>query len=487
MTAGRRRRVHTVVIGFTLFALFMHGLAWLMLRSVADLTDTDHKRVLVMVSGSLAMAWSLMLSQALETVTRGFYARGDLELILSSPANASRLFAVRIAAMAVSIVGMSLVLAAPFINMLAWLGGAFWLCAYFAAVALGMAAVAVAVTLAMGLFRLIGPRRTRSVAQVAAAVIGAGFAVGVQFVAILTYGTTSRTAVMGSNAVVEMAPDLESTLWWPARAVLGEPAALLLLLAGGLALLALTIWRFAPRMGPLAIVAASAPDSVARRRKRPSRFRARSPAGALRRKEWVLLWRDPWLISQTLMQLLYLLPAALLLWRGIQTGNGAFGLLVPILIVAAGQLGGGLAWLAVSGEDAPELIACAPVAEFVVFRARTEAVLGAILMVFAPFLAVLSLVDPFGTLVALCGVLIAAASATAIQYWFRTQARRSLFRRRQTSSRVATFAEAAASTLWAGTGALVAAGSWFALASAGIVLVVLGGAWMLSPARTQAA
>ena len=41
-----------------------------------------------------------MLSQALESVTRAFYARSDLDLILSSPASARKIFAVRIAAIA---------------------------------------------------------------------------------------------------------------------------------------------------------------------------------------------------------------------------------------------------------------------------------------------------------------------------------------------------------------------------------------------------
>ncbi|MEI5617512.1 hypothetical protein WB403_51355, partial [Streptomyces brasiliscabiei] len=53
-------------------------------------------------------------------------------------------------------------------------------------------------------------------------------------------------------------------------------------------------------------------------RTRPARerpFRGGSPQQALRRKEFILLWRDPWLVSQTLMQLLYLVPPALLLWR----------------------------------------------------------------------------------------------------------------------------------------------------------------------------
>ncbi len=46
-----------------------------------------------------------MLSQAMESVTRAFYARSDLDLILSSPVVARRVFAVRIAAMALSTVG----------------------------------------------------------------------------------------------------------------------------------------------------------------------------------------------------------------------------------------------------------------------------------------------------------------------------------------------------------------------------------------------
>ena len=227
--------------------------------------------------------------------------------------------------------------------------------------------------------------------------------------------------------------------------------------------LATAIYVFAPRFGQFALAAGGVSHGTTRRGRRTSRFRTSSPAQALRRKEWTLLLRDPWLMSQTLMQLLYLLPAAFLLWRNFYGGGGASALLVPVLIVAAGQLGGGLAWLAVSGEDAPELIASAPVHGRHVLRAKTEAVLGGVAVVFAPFVVVLAIVAPFAALVALAGVAIAAGSATAIQYWFRTQARRSLFRRRQTSSRVATFAEALSSTGWAGTGALAATGTWLAV------------------------
>jgi ABC-2 type transport system permease protein len=162
-------------------------------------------------------------------------------------------------------------------------------------------------------------------------------------------------------------------------------------------------------------------------------------------------------------------------------------LLVPVLIMAAGQLGGGLAWLAVSGEDAPELIATAPVPARQVLRAKTEAVLGGVAAVFGPLVAMLALVSPIAGIVAFGGVAVAAGSSTAIQYWFRTQARRSLFRRRQPSSRIATFAEALSSTFWAGTGALVAAGTWLACVPAALVVAIIAGAWMISPERSARA
>ncbi len=41
----------------------------------------------------------------------------------------------------------------------------------------------------------------------------------------------------------------------------------------------------------------------------------------LRRKEWKLLRRDKWLMSQTLMQLLYLIPPAFMLWHSFGQGS----------------------------------------------------------------------------------------------------------------------------------------------------------------------
>src|SRR5437764_555141 len=352
LSGGRRRRRYAVLLGLVAFVVFTHGFAYLTLASLGVFTGPPDKPLLVAAGGALLLYGSLMLSQAMEAVTRAFYARGDLELILSSSASAERLFAVPIGAMALSIAALA---------------------------------------------------------------------------AAIRFG--------------------------------------------------------APRFGELALAAGSVSHSTAGPGRRAARFRARSPGQALRHKEWLLLLRDPWLMSQSLMQLLYLLPPFFLLSRMFYGEDHSAALLVPVLIMAAGQLAGGLAWLAISGEDAPDLIASAPVTPARMWRAKAEAVAGGVGIVFAPMAIGLAIIDLRAGIIALCGIAVAGAGATLIQFWFRAQVKRSLFRRRHLSSRVATFAEALSSIIWAGAGAIAAVNLWVAILPGALALLVLGGAWMLSPKR----
>jgi hypothetical protein len=113
----------------------------------------------------------------------------------------------------------------------------------------------------------------------------------------------------------------------------------------------------------------------------------------MRRKEWTLLRRDPWLASQTLTQLLYLVPPALLLSQNFGEQTGSFAVVTMVLVTVGGQLAGALAWLAISGEDAPDLVATAPSAGAVV-RAKVEAVLSAIIWSSDPLVVALAFLSP---------------------------------------------------------------------------------------------
>jgi ABC-2 type transport system permease protein len=483
ITAGRRPRFASLLIGLAAFVAFAHLFAYFMVARYAAVGPSPDKTVLVVVTGCALLSGSLILSQALEQVTRVFYARADLDLIMSSPVDARKLFSIRIAAVALSLVLMTALLAAPFIDVLAFRGGPRWLGAYGVVVAMGLGATALALVIAMGLFRAIGAKRTRLAAQILAAIIGAGAVIGLQIVAIFSYGTFFRIGFLQSKTVVDLAPGLGSVFWWPARAMLGDLPALGGVLAASIAVLAAAMAYFAPALSRHAIAAAGVSHAHAARRRGRTRFRFASAGQALRRKEQILLLRDPWLLSQTLLQLLYLLPPVLLLWRNFSAGLGALALLAPVLIMSAGQLAGGLAWLAISGEDAPDLVATAPVLESRLMRAKIEAVASGIAIVFAPFILALAWLSAYDALVSAAGIALAAASATAIQLWFRVQAKRSHFRRRQTSSRIATFAEALSSVIWAVTGALAAAGTWLAALTGIMAASILLGTRLLSPAR----
>jgi ABC-2 type transport system permease protein len=436
-----------------------------------------------MVTAGILLAGSAMFAQAMESVTRIFYTRSDLELILSAPVQPGKLFAVRIAAMALSAACMSILVIGPFINILAWQSGVQWFGAYGVLIAVSTTTTALAVALTILLFKIMGPARTRLVAQIAAAVVGGVFVIGLQVAALLSTGTLSRFAFLNSPYVLAHVPDIASAFWYPARAAMGDWYSLVAVVAGsGLLFLAVTA-RYAPRFADYTLMAASRSHNPVRQQSGGRIFRVRPISAALRFKERKLLLRDPWLISQSLMQLLYLIPPAVLLWNNLGRGSAVSIVLVPVLIMTAGQLAGGLAWLTISGEDAPDLVLSAPVKPSRLLRAKIEAVMQSVGVVLLPFAGLLALVSAQQAVVAVVGGAAAAASATAIQLWFRSQSKRSHFRRRHTSSRIATFSEAVVSITWAGAGALSAVSTGLAAILAFIALALLLCVRALSPRR----
>ncbi len=482
MTGGRRGRRHALIIGLLAFAALLHVPAWAVIGRYASLQAPLDTSALIIITATIFLAWTLMLSQAIESVTRVFYARADLDLIMSSPVALTPVFSVRLAAITLSVTAMALLLATPFVDVLVFGGGLRWLAVYGVVIAIGLTAAAVAIAITVMLFHLIGPRRTRLVAQILAAIIGAGFVIALQVAAILSYGTLSRFAVLTSDAAKTYAPAPDSVIWWPARAALGDAEALLPLLACGLLLLGAVMAGFSARFADTA-VRASTTTITTRRSSRVRTFRSGSRQQALRRKELMLLCRDPWLVSQSLMQLLYLVPPALLLWRSFSDSSVAIVLITPVVVMAAGQLSGGLGWLTISGEDAPDLVASGPLPPSRVIRAKIEVVLIVIGALFAPLIVALLFASPQQAAVTAAGVAVAAASATAIQLWFRAQARRSQFRRRQTSSRLSTFAEAFSSIGWAATAALALGFPVAALVTGALTAAILAATWKLSPRR----
>jgi ABC-2 type transport system permease protein len=109
MTAGKSARRRRVVIGILAFVIAMHVVAYFVVGGFAS--AALDKQMLTAVTTMVLLSWLLMVSQAMESMTRAFYARADLDLILASPVAAQELFAVRIATVALTVAAMALPLA----------------------------------------------------------------------------------------------------------------------------------------------------------------------------------------------------------------------------------------------------------------------------------------------------------------------------------------------------------------------------------------
>ena len=460
MSAGKPGREKAVMIFIALAVLVIHGIAYMFLSGEMGSIDAGTKPMLLTISGCIVLTFSLMMSQAMELVTRTFYSRSDLDLVLSSPVSEKRVFAVRIGAIAVATSMLPMLLFGSVINTLVLFDSPNWLFGYLVIFGFGALATALSLAIAVLMFKTLGAQKTRLATQIIAAIVGAGFIIGIQIAAIVSLDSMSRFSFFSSELMVSLSPGLESMLWVPARGASGDPVALLQTLVVCFAILASAIVLFAPRFGEYVIAAAGVSHTRKTNKNEAFEFRQRTNRSALIFKEWKLLLRDHWLISQSLMQILYLIPPAFMLWRGFGSADSIAAVALPILVMAAGQLAGGLAWLAISGEDAPQLVRTAPIADGMIIRAKIEAVLGAIGILVLPILVMLAFMDLAIMLIAATGIAAASISATMIQLWFRSQANRASFRRRQTSSKVATFSEAFSSIMWAGATGLIASGYW---------------------------
>src|SRR5262245_66675261 len=90
LPAGRRKRARNIAIALVIFAAFMHLLAYSMVGRYAAAGIGPDKATLIIVTGIMLLAGSLLVSQAIELVTRVFYSRSDLDLILTSPVSPSK-------------------------------------------------------------------------------------------------------------------------------------------------------------------------------------------------------------------------------------------------------------------------------------------------------------------------------------------------------------------------------------------------------------
>lgn len=341
----------------------------------------------------------LMISRSLITAVQALYARGDMDLLLSSPLSPRAIIAVRASFIAASVTMEFAVLIWPFANVFVLFGLLAWLKAYVLLPALGMLATSISLLLALILFHVFGARRTRVIAQVTSALIAAGFMILLQLPNIMR--SQGRNAAAATGALARL-PSGDSALLTPALVVLGGSASTLAIALACAAIFGLTLRLLGGAFIRASTAAASI--SVGRRSRNPSdvlRFHGNTRL-ILILKELRLIARDPWLLTQLLQQSIFLLPLGAVLWR--QKGVG-----LPIVwgavILLSGFLASALAWITVSAEDVPELVAAAPIDAEKIVRVKLQAALLPILpVILLPVLVLWPAHLWFGFSVSLCAL-----------------------------------------------------------------------------------
>ena len=406
--------------------LAVHAGAWFVVGKVAGGGDALPRQLVLAASVLLVATFLFMLSSALKSSVEVLFDRGDMDLLLSSPLPSRSIFTVRLAGVVIGVASIYLFFLTPLAHAGALRGHPRWLALY--PVVLGMAAIASAgaMLLTLALVRWLGARRTRVVAQVLGALAGA-----LLFILSQSPNLAVQTGASGGfllrAARSSAGIPADSPVWLPGRALLGDPLAATAVGVVALLAFALTV-ALTHRSFTRGLQLAASVAPVTRRPAGELRFRfGRSLASSLIRKEWRLILRDPQLISQVLLQLLYLIPILFLVFRKDGAQNLAVGAGLTLL---CGSLSSSLAWVILLAEDAPDLLSAAPADMRTIQRAKMAAAIGPVLaLVCLPVLWLTWRAPLSGLLAAftVCGVTL---GATLIVMWVGKPGSRSAFTRR---------------------------------------------------------
>lgn len=372
---------------------------------------------------------SFMTTQAILGSQQTLYERRDLDLMFTAPIDGRIVLLAKLAGIAGAIVLTYAFLILPLALPVALLGhpGLLGVVGVLAALAMTSSAIGIAITLVLA--KLAGPRAARTVGQVSAAVLGGA----IFLISQLNRGQHGRESSIERTFREFHERGLGYTGWSgvPGHAAFGDPLSLALMLAIGILLFAgagMVLRRLflSGYQDATMTLSRSKPTGKATARLfHAGLFRA------VLAKEWRLLARDPALLFQMILRLVYMAPIVL----GALQGGGR--LFAPALafasVLVATQLAGSLAWLTVSAEDAPDLITVAPVHKETVDTAKLSAALlmAAPLAVIIPSILATVVHRPIGALVTMVLTAMGGALAGFVELKLGKPGQRATFAKRR--------------------------------------------------------
>ncbi|MGI0489683.1 hypothetical protein ACN4EK_30055, partial [Pantanalinema rosaneae CENA516] len=420
----RELRGKWILLGFLIvieiLLLFSFIVSWLLLSRIGQRFSLDP--VPEPVFWGVVVLWLFAFfygfTVAMENSITSLFDRGDLDLLVSSPVSSQVIFASRLLGVALKVfLGISLFVAPISLLFLA-IGAYELLGVYPALVGLSLTVASLAMLLTIWLVRLLGARRARTFAQILTAMLAALVFLGFQLPNLL-----QGTPVNSDTAIGDLQTWLgdhrwfnaQSWLWFPVKAIFFEPTAVLLtlLLSGGLAWLTVVALHRSFISGTQQSVTVKQSRS---RQIRDSRF-----ISGLNRivllKEWRIIGRNPYLISQTFLSILFLIPFLVIVLRGNHQAIANLSTVVTSAIpLIGGNLTSALTLICVSGEEAPDLLKSSPTPGTKLRQLKLLAALIPVWLLLSPiFLILIVRGEPW--LLALLVFLGATLSAATLRLW----------------------------------------------------------------------
>ena len=425
-------KASTLVLSGAIVLVAVHLFLWYVTRGLKNvLTAPLPPEAVLIAGGILIVMFPFGVASGISHSVVALFDRGDLDLLISSPIGSRTVFASRVLAVAAGVaVALSLFML-PIASIGVLIGVPQLLGAIPSLVSLSIVSASVGMLITLLLVRLLGARRARTAAQVMAALTG-----------LLLFPASQLPTFLGSGeAVLEWLVPLlklfepgrflaaDSLFWLPFRSMLLHPLGTLVSLASA----GLVLWATVLLLHRTFAYGVGLVESGPKRQRNALgqiRFRTGSALWVMVRKEWKLIRRDPFLISQVLLQVVYFLPAIYILVFSDTSALDISPAVAAALALVAGTTSSALARIAVVGEEAQDLLAAAPVPGVLVERAKTLAVLVPVWSVVVPLALWQVFVSPVAGASMLVLAPLTSFTVVRMRLWNPTSAaRKDLFKR----------------------------------------------------------
>ncbi len=301
--------------------------------------------------------------------------RTDLDLLISSPVSSKVIFSSRLLSVAIEIfLGLAGFLVLPiglavllgFIRLIGVFPTLFCLC---------LIAASLAMLIMLWLVQRLGAKKAQVVVQVLATALFALLFLGSQLPNLLLDQPQTRAIAQSITFLFQPGGLLsaDSWLWLPARAMFCDPVGLLVTGLGTAGI----VWLTITTLHQTFISGTQEPLTTKAQRPSlpPQRFQTNFNR-VIVTKEWRMIRRNPYVISQVLFSVVFFIPLLVVLARDDQNQFASLGAIATTACPVLGiSLVSGLALVCLNGEEAPDLLRSAPVSGLRIQRLKLLAIL----------------------------------------------------------------------------------------------------------------